>query len=72
MLVSLETEIEVKEGINPKFCKASSIPFTLLTQVEELQRQVANGELQPVDQGKCATPIVMITRKDGKLQFVLI
>ena len=68
LLVGLEAEIELKEGTSPKFCRARSIPFTLRRQVEEeLQRQVADGELQPVDQSKWATPIVVVTRKDGKL-----
>ena len=53
LLVGLEAEIELKEGTSPKFCKACSILFTLCRQVEEeLQRQVAEGELQPVDQSK--------------------
>ena len=69
LLVGLETETELKEGTSPKFCKAHSIRFTLHMQVEELQGQVANGELQPVDQRKWATPMVVVTRKDRKLRI---
>jgi len=52
-LNGLEAEIELKEGTSPKFCKAHQIPFTLHTQVEEtLWQQIADGELQPVDQSE--------------------
>ena len=66
LLVGPEAEFELKEGTSPKFCKAPPNPFTLRTQVEEeLLRLVPDGELQPVDQSKWATPIVVVTRKDG-------
>ena len=56
LLIGLEAEIELKEGSSPKFYKPRPIPFTLRTQVEEeLRKQVANGELQPVDQSESAT-----------------
>jgi len=70
LLNGLEAEIELKEDSSPKFCKACPIPFTLHTQVEEtLQQQIADGELQPVDQSEWATFIVVVTRKDGKLHI---
>ena len=70
LLVGLEAEIELREGTSPKFCKAHPIPFTLRIQVEEeLRRQVADGELQLVDQSKWVAPIVVVTRKDGKLRI---
>ena len=70
LLIGLEAEMELKEGTSPKFCKPRPIPFTLYTQVEEqLQKQVADGELQPVYQNELAMPIVVVTRKDGKLHI---
>ena len=70
LLNGLEAEIELKEGTSPKFCKARPIPFTLRTQVEEtLRQQIADGELQPVDKSEWATPIVVVTKKDGKLRI---
>ena len=68
LLVGIEAEIELKEGTSSKFCKPRPIPFALRSQVEEeLQKQVADGELQPVDQSEWATLIVVVTKKDGKL-----
>ena len=49
----LDTEVELKEGIVTKFCKPHPIPFTLHAQV---QQQIADGELQLVDQREWATP----------------
>ena len=34
---------------------------------QTLQQPVADGELLPVDQSDWATPIVVVTKKDGKL-----
>ena len=53
LIVGLEAEIELKDSTSPKFCKpyACSISFTLHTQVEEdLQKQLTDGEYQPVKQ----------------------
>jgi len=70
MLKGLEAEIELQPGVSPKFCKPRPIPFSLCTQVEQtLQQQVADGELLPVDQSDWATPIVVVTKKDGKLRI---
>ena len=53
LLVGIEAEIELKEDTSSKFCKPRPIPFALRSQVEEeLQKQVADGELQPVDQSE--------------------
>ena len=66
MLKGIEAEIELQQGVSPKFCKSRPIPFSLHSQVEQtLQQQVADGELVPVDQSDWATPIVVVTRKDG-------
>ena len=70
MLKGIEAEIELQQGVSPKFCKPRPIPFSLRSQVEQtLQQQVADGELVPVDQSDWATPIVVVTRKDGKLRI---
>ena len=70
LFAGLEAEIELKEYTSPKFLIAYCIPFTQHIQIEEeLQRQVASGDLQPVDQSKYTTFIVAVTRKDEKLQI---
>ena len=70
MLKGIEAEIELQQGVLPRFCKPRPIPFSLRSQVEQtLQQQVADGELVPVDQSDWATAIVVVTRKDGKLRI---
>ena len=70
MLKGIEVEIELQQGVSPKFCKSRPIPFSLRSQVEQtLQQQVADGELVPVDQSDWPTPIVVVTKKDGKLRI---
>ena len=68
MLKGIEAEIELQQVVSPNFCKSRPIPFSLRSQVEQtLQQQVADGELVAVDQSDWATPIVVVTKKDGKL-----
>jgi len=65
ILKGIEAEIELQQA--PRFCKSRPIPFSLRGQVEQtLQQQVADGEIVPVDQSDWATPIVVVTKKDGK------
>ena len=67
MLKGIEAKIELLQGVSPKFCKSRPVPFSLRNEVEQtLKQQVADGELLPVDQSDWATPIVVVTRKDGK------
>ena len=73
MLKGIEAEIELQQGVSPKFCKSRPIPFSMHSQVEQtLQQQVADGELVPVDQSDWATPIWWLLRRTGSYAFVLI
>ena len=70
MLKGLEAEIELQPGVSSKICKPRPVPFSLRSQVEQtLKQQIDDGELLPVDRSDWATPIVVVTRKDGKLRI---
>ena len=70
ILKGIEVEIELQQGVSPRFCKSCPIPFNLRNQVKQtLQQQVADGELVPVNQSDWATPIVVVTKKDKKLRI---
>ena len=65
-LQSIEAVIDLKEGSKPRLCKSRPIPFALREQVEQaIRKQVADGELEPVDRSDWAAPIVVMTKKDG-------
>ena len=69
-LQSIEAVIDLKEGSKPRFCKSHPIPFALRKQVEQaIHKQVADGELEPVDRSDWAAPIVVVTKKDGGIQI---
>ena len=66
LLQGAEAIIELNEGTKPRFCKNHPIPFVLREQVEQtIQNQILEGELEPIDQSDWATPIVVVTKKDG-------
>ena len=70
LLVGMEAEIELKEDAKPKFCKSRPIPFALCEKVEEaIRQQVADGELEPVDQSVWVVPIVVVTKKSGDIHI---
>ena len=68
LLQGIEAVIDLKEGAKLRFCKSRPIPFALREQVEKtIQKQVADGELEPVDRSDWAAPIVVVTKKDGDI-----
>lgn len=61
--------LHVKEGAVPKFFKPRPIPFATRDAVEkDLQRQVENGVLQPVEVSDWATPIVVVPKPNGAVR----
>ncbi|XP_033733598.1 uncharacterized protein K02A2.6-like [Pecten maximus] len=69
-LKDITARIKVKEGANPKFCKARTVPFALKEKVDaELNRLVEAGILTKVEHSEWATPIVPIPKRDGSVRI---
>ncbi|XP_072144406.1 uncharacterized protein [Dermacentor andersoni] len=63
-------KFHIREGAQPKFHKARSIPYALREKVEtELDRLVDQGILSPIAHSEWAAPIVPVLKKDGSLRI---
>ena len=70
ILKGIEVTITVDESALPRFHKPRPVPFALKEKVElQLQKQVDEGELVPVDSSDWATPIVVVHKKDGGIRI---
>jgi len=70
VLKGIEATIAVEESALPQFHKPRPVPFALKDKVEQqLQTQVDEGELVPVESSDWATPIVVIHKKDGGIRI---
>jgi hypothetical protein len=64
--VSLKLKAEAK----PRFLKARNVPFALKEKVEsQLQREIEQGILVPVEYSKFASPIVPVLKADGSVRI---
>lgn len=62
--------IVVKEGAQPIFCKAYSVPFAVKEKVEkEINRQVKAGILVPVQSSEWASPVLAVAKEDGGIRL---
>ena len=71
-LRGIKAEVDLKTGVDARFCRSRPVPFALRDQVgEAIQKQVEDGELEPVDQSEWprAAPIVVVKKKDGGIRI---
>ena len=55
--------LSLKTGAQPKFFKPRPLPFALRAATEaDLERQICNGSLKPVEYSTWATPIVVVPK----------
>ena len=64
-----KAQIHLKENVQPKFCKARPMPFSLKASVdEELDRLESEGIIYKVDHSVWATPIVIVPKADKSVR----
>lgn len=69
---NIRVNLNLKEGAIPVFSKARPVPFRAREKVdEELQGQVKLGILEPVEDSKWASPIVLVKKPDGGLRICI-
>lgn len=70
-------KLYLKSDAQPKFCRARPVPFAartidiaVRTKVEqEINHQVVEGILEPVQFSEWATPVVPVIKKDGSVRL---
>ena len=70
LLKGIQASVTVDEAAPPRFHKPRPVPFALRDKVkEQLDKQVAEGELIPIDKSEWAAPIVVVHKKDGGISI---
>ena len=69
VLKDIEATVTVHESATPWFIR--HVRYHLHSR-KQLQQQVQEGELMPLDSSDWATPIVMVHKKDGGSVFVVV
>ncbi|KAK8772777.1 hypothetical protein V5799_023979 [Amblyomma americanum] len=65
-----QAKLVLREGSQPKFVKARSVPFALQGAVEaELAKMEKLGIITPVATSEYATPLVPVVKRDGSLRL---
>ena len=69
-LKSAKAKLALKEGSQPKFCKAMPVPYFMKPKVEvELKRLENEGVLHKVKSNDWATPIVPVAKSNGTVRI---
>ena len=69
-LKSMKAKLTLKEGSQPKFCKARPVPYALRPSAEtELERLESIGILKKVKLRDWATPIVPVVEPNGDVRI---
>ena len=62
--------LKLKANAQPRFLKARNVPFALKNKVDQqLQREIDQGILLPVECSEFASPIVPVMKPDGKVRI---
>ena len=62
--------LKLKENAQPRFLKARNVPFALKNKVDQqLQREIDDGILFPVECSEFASPIVPVMKPDGNVRI---
>ncbi|XP_049529003.1 uncharacterized protein K02A2.6-like [Dermacentor silvarum] len=63
-------KLYLKDGAQPRFCKARTVPYAMRAQVAaEIDRLVGEGVLSPVSVAEWATPVVPVAKKNGDIRL---
>nr|XP_012137589.1 PREDICTED: uncharacterized protein K02A2.6-like [Megachile rotundata] len=66
----IQARLNLKDNVQPVFCKPRGVPFRLRAQVEEeLEKLVNTGILEKVDCADWATPVVPVLKKNGAIRL---
>ena len=70
LLKTTKAKLDLKENIQPKFCKARQVPYALRPNIEaELTKLQNDGIVTKVDWSEWATPVVPVIKKNGNVRL---
>ena len=62
--------LQVKDGTQPKYCKARPVPFAFLKKVEkELEVMLKQGIISPTESTEWGTPVVPVLKPNGTVRI---
>lgn len=65
-----QARLEVRGDAHPVFCRARPLPYSLRAQVDaELDYMLAQGVIEPVNFSHWASPLVLVTKPNGKIRI---